>query len=90
MKKVPVYEAATAWNRGIPCHFFSNTNKKLYILYTNLFNYCIIKGIKVNKSWRWIKKVSAFDTDFLVWIMEKDGLGISSDRYDNIHAWICV
>ena len=41
---------------------FQNTNKKLYVLCTNYFTYYIIKGIKVKKVWRWIKKVSAFDT----------------------------
>ena len=57
--------------QGNPLKFFQNTNKKLYVFCTNLFTYCIIKGIKVKKFWRWIKNVSAFDTDFLVWIMKK-------------------
>ena len=43
-----------------------NTNKKLYVLCTNYFTYCIKEGIKVKKFWRRIKKVSAFDTYFLV------------------------
>ena len=45
---------------------FQITNKKLYVLYTNFFTYCIIKGIKVKKFWRRIKKVLAFDTEFLL------------------------
>ena len=53
---------------------FQNTNKNLYVLCTNYFTYCIIKGVKVKKFRRWIKKVSAFDTDLLVWIMKKDSL----------------
>ena len=44
---------------------FQNTNKKLFVWCTNLFIYCIIKGIKVQKFWRRIKKVLAYETDFL-------------------------
>ena len=44
---------------------FQNTNEKLFVLCTNLFAYCIIKGIKVKKFWRLIEKVLAYETDFL-------------------------
>ena len=54
---------------------FQNTNRRLYVLCTIFFTCFIIKGIKVKKFWWYIKKVSAFDTDFLVWIMKKDGSG---------------
>ena len=57
--------------RGESLAIFQNTNKNLYVLYANYFTYCVIKGIKIKKFWRWIKKVSAFDTDFFVWIMKK-------------------
>ena len=30
---------------------FQNTNKMLFFLYTDLFAYCIIKGIKIKKFW---------------------------------------
>ena len=35
---------------------FQNTNKMLFVLFTNLFTYCIIKGITGKKFWRWIEK----------------------------------
>ena len=54
-EKVLAYEAATAWNRGIPCNF-SKHQWNLYDLCTNYFTYCIIKGIKVKNFWGWIKK----------------------------------
>ena len=59
-----------------PLQFFQNTNKNLYVLCTNYFTNCIIKGIKIKKFWRWIKKLSALDADFLVWIVKKDSLEI--------------
>ena len=49
---------------------FHNSNKKLYVLCTNYFTFCIIKGIKVKEFWRIIKKLLAFDTDVLVQIMK--------------------
>ena len=51
---------------------FQNTDKKLFVLCTNLFTYCIIKGIKVRKFWRWIEKVLAFETYFLSWFMQEN------------------
>ena len=35
-KKVPAYEAATSWNRGIPCNFFK-TLIQLYLFYLFLY-----------------------------------------------------
>ena len=59
---------------------FQNTNKRLYVLCTNFFTYCIIKGIKVKKFSRWIEKVWAYETDFLAWIRKKNGWKIYFDR----------
>ena len=48
-KKVPAYEAATAWNRGIPCNFFQTTDPIVFIFFDFIFlNYCIKEGIKGN------------------------------------------
>ena len=35
--------------KGESLAIFQNNNEKLYVLCTNLFTYCIIKGIKVKK-----------------------------------------
>ena len=35
--------------QGNSLHFFPNTDKKLYVLCSNLLTYCIIKGIQVKK-----------------------------------------
>ena len=49
MKKLPAYEAATAWNGGIPCNFFQNTDTIVFVLFISLFStYCIKEGIKGN------------------------------------------
>ena len=37
MKKMPAYEAATAWNRGIPCIFIQNTDPIVFVLFISLF-----------------------------------------------------
>ena len=39
MGKVPAYKAATAWNRGIPCNFFHNTDP---IVFVYLFLYFLL------------------------------------------------
>ena len=71
-----IEKSASLWGsyilkQGNPLQFFQNTNKKLYVLCIIIITYCILKGNKVKNFWRWIKKVLAFDTDFLVWIMKK-------------------
>ena len=44
-----VYEATTAWNRGISCNFFQNTDPIVFVLFISLFlTYCIKEGIKGN------------------------------------------
>ena len=49
MKNAPAYEAATAWNKGIPCNFFQNTDPIVFVLFIFLFlAYCIKEGIKGN------------------------------------------
>ena len=48
-KKVPAYEAATVWNRGIPCIFFQNTDSIVFVFFIFLFlNFCIKESIKGN------------------------------------------
>ena len=52
MKKVLAYEAATTWNRGIPCIFFK-TLIQLYLLRSFLYylTYCIREVIKGKLFW---------------------------------------
>ena len=46
--KVLAYEAATAWNRGIPCNF-SKHDPIVFVLFISLFlTYCIKESIKGN------------------------------------------
>ena len=48
-EKVPAYEAATAWNRGIRCNFFQNTDPIVFVLFVYLFlTYCIKESIEGN------------------------------------------
>ena len=59
--------------QGNPLKKIQNTDKML-LLKNLFFNYCIIKGIKVKKFWRWIEKVLDYVIYFLAWICEKKGL----------------
>ena len=46
---MPAYEAAMAWNMGIPCNFFQNTNSIVFALVILLFfTNCIKESLKGN------------------------------------------
>ena len=56
------YEAATAWNRRIPCNFFQNTDPIVFVLFISLFfAYCIEEGIKGKIFWRLNKNGMAYE-----------------------------
>ena len=46
--KVLAYEAATAWNRGIPCNFFQNTDPILFVLF--IFYFWLAVSNRVSKA----------------------------------------
>ena len=41
---------------GVSLAIFQDMNQMLYVLFAIFFCYCIIKGIKGKKFWRWIQK----------------------------------
>ena len=46
--KVLAYEAAAAWNRGIPCNFSQHWSNCSCFLYFSILDYCIKESIKGN------------------------------------------
>ena len=56
-KKMPFYEAATAWNRRIRVLFFSKNWSNCFFLLIFLFSTCCFKdGIKINMFVHYIQK----------------------------------
>ena len=61
MKKVPAYETATAWNRGIPCNF-SRTLIQLYLFFLFILFYLLYqRGYQGKYFWALNLKVLAYE-----------------------------
>ena len=61
-KKIPAYEAAMAWNRGITCNFYQITHPILFVLFISLFYELLYqRGYQRQYFWTLYLKVLAYE-----------------------------
>ena len=63
MKKVPVYEVATAWNRGIPCNFSKYWSNCICFIYSFLYFW-----FNISKR---LSEVRSFEIKWICWPMRQ-------------------
>ena len=57
--KMLAYEAATAWNRGIPCNFSKHWSNCICFVYLSIFDLLYQSGYQRHYFWTWHLKVLA-------------------------------
>ena len=59
MQKVPIYEAATAWNRGIPCIFSKYLSDCICFFYFSIFE--LLYEIGYQRQYFWTLNLNVLD-----------------------------
>ena len=62
-EKVLAYEAATAWNRWIPCNFPKHWSNCICFVYLSIFDLLYQRGYKRQYFWTLHLKVLAYEAD---------------------------